>query len=73
MSEKTMQQELMDRGFMGLCANGSTVDMDIYRCTPNPDNVRDFPPVAHISYADIQGKNGSQVLDFVISKLPKNE
>lgn len=70
---KTMQQELMDRGYIGLCAKDSTIDMDIYRCTPNPDNIMDFPPVAHIAYSDIKGKNGSEALEFVLNKLPKNE
>lgn len=68
-----MQQELLDRGFIGLLAKDSAVDMDIYKCTPDPDNIKDFPPVAHISYSDIQGKNGLQALEFVLSKLPKND
>ena len=70
---KTIQQELMERGFIGLCAKDSTVDMDIYRCTPNPNEVKDFPPIAHIAYSDIKGKTGFQALEFVISKLPKDE
>lgn len=70
---KSLQEELGARGFIALSNNTDTADVDIFRVTPNRNEITTFPPVAHISYSDIKGKNGSQVLEFVISKLPKNE
>lgn len=72
---KSLQEELKDRGYIALCSSTSNVDVDIFRLIDGKNvNVPElYFPLVHISYSDIVGKNGSEVLEFVLSKLPKNE
>ena len=69
---KTLQEELKDRGFMAISASMEKPnDINILR-------LNEFAPngglVVHIKYSEVLQRNTAQEkLDFILSKLPKDD
>lgn len=67
---KTTQEELKDRGYYARKASTGDNDIDICRISDFAEDA----PIAHIAYVEILQRNTAQEkLDFILSKLPKNE
>lgn len=71
---KTLQEELKDRGYIALSASVTNPnDINIFNLS-EMSNIADAPIVAEIKYSEVLQRNTAQEkLDFILSKLPKNE
>jgi division protein CdvB (Snf7/Vps24/ESCRT-III family) len=69
---KSLQEELRDRGFVALSANTEKHnDINIFRLNTG---LAEDAPVTRISYSEVLQRNTAQEkLDFILSKLPKDE